>query len=202
MPNRNSLVVLGDFNCTLPCIPRLVGQAHFQTLSGKRHGPQHGDMTTFSCLLQDFQLVALNTWTPSHGATSYAPSGSSRIDFLLTRHREADNQAKQVGLLDDFPLTTSGAYHVPMLTSLNYRYYKAARSHTSKFSRQVKHHCIEEYRHESLIWQQCENGINIALEIKYHFNISVNFMPFLHKAQCITSTSSAILNSPNNLDWQ
>ena len=112
---RNPLLVLSDFSCAFPCISRLVGQAHFQTPSGKRHGPQQGDMATCSCLLQDFQLVAPNTWTPSHGATSFAPSGSSRIDFILTRHREADLQAKQVALLDDFPFTTAGACHVPML---------------------------------------------------------------------------------------
>ena len=117
IPNRNSLCVLGDFNCSLPSIPRLVGQAHFTTSTGTKLGPQHGDSSILSqLLLNDFQMVALNTWTPSLGATSYRPSGSSRIDYILVRHRDADTSAKQVGLLTDAPYLHTGAYHIPMIT--------------------------------------------------------------------------------------
>ena len=56
--------LLGDFNCSLPCIPRLAGQAHFSTLGGNKLGPQHGDMSILSNMLTDYQLVALNTWAP------------------------------------------------------------------------------------------------------------------------------------------
>ena len=86
IPNRNSLCVLGDFNCSLQSIPRLVGQAHFATSTGKKQGPQHGDSSILSQLLNDFQLVALNTWTPHLGATSFTPSGSSRIDYIMVRY--------------------------------------------------------------------------------------------------------------------
>jgi len=61
LPQRNILCVLGDFNCSLPSIDRLVGTPNFRTSSGRRYGPQHGDMATFACLLQDFQLSALNS---------------------------------------------------------------------------------------------------------------------------------------------
>ena len=36
LPNRNTLCILGDFNCSLPEIPRLVGRAHFDTPHGPR----------------------------------------------------------------------------------------------------------------------------------------------------------------------
>ena len=163
LPNRNTLCLVGDFNCSLPSISRLVGQAHYWTTNGKRSGPQHGDMATFSNLLTDFQLVALNTWTPTMGATSYTTSGSSRIDFILVRQRDADTQAKQVGLIDDAPFMPSGAHHIPMLTSLNYKHFRPSRTQTSKFSRQVKTQCIDEYRQDTLHWQQCSNGVNLAL---------------------------------------
>ncbi len=163
LPHRNTLCLLGDFNCSLPCLPRLVGQAHYRTTSGKKSGPQHGDMTTFSNLLNDYQLVALNTWTSTLGAISYTNSGSSRIDFVLVRHRDADTQAKQVGLLDEAPFLPSGAHHIPMITSLNYKHYKPSRAQTSKLPRQVKTHCIAEYRQDTLYWQQCSNGVNFAL---------------------------------------
>ena len=163
LPNRNTLCLVGDFNRSLPSISRLVGQAHYWTTDGKRSGPQHGDMATFSNLLTDFQLVALNTWKPTMGATSYTTSGSSRIDFILVRQRDADTQAKQVGLLDDAPFMPSGAHHIPMLTSLNYKHFRPSRTQTSKFSRQVKTQCIDEYRQDTLHWQQCSNGVNLAL---------------------------------------
>ena len=163
VPNRHTVCLLGDFNCTLNYLPRLVGQEHYWTNNGKRSGPQHGDMNMFSTLLNDYQLVALNTWTSTLGATSYTPSGSSRIDFVLVRYRDADTQSKQVGLLTDAPFLPSGAYHIPMITSLNHKHYKTSRAQTSKLPRQVKTKCIAEYRQDTLYWQQCSNDINGAL---------------------------------------
>ena len=96
-----------------------VGTPNFRTSNGRQSGPQHGDMATFACLLQDFQLTALNSWLASHGATFRSPSDDSRIDFILTRHRDADNMAKQVGLIDASPFLPAGAHHIPMMTSLN-----------------------------------------------------------------------------------
>lgn len=163
IPNRNSLCILGDFNCSLQSIPRLVGQAHFVTSNGKKLGPQHGDSSVLSQLLNDFQLVALNTWTPDLGATSFAPSGSSRIDYIMVRYRDADSHAKQVGLLTNAPYVPSGAYHIPMITSVNHKYFRQPRTSHRRFPRQVRDLCINEYRQETVHWQCCENGINYAL---------------------------------------
>ena len=59
LPQRNIMCVLGDFNCSLPRIDRLVGTPNFQTSSGRRYGPQHGDMATLAGLLQDFSTHCL-----------------------------------------------------------------------------------------------------------------------------------------------
>ena len=163
LPQRNILCVLGDFNCSLPSIDRLVGTPNFRTSSGRQYGPQHGDMATFACLLQDFQLTALNSWLASHGATYRSRSGDSRIDFILTKHRDADNMAKQVGLIDASPFLPAGAHHIPMMTSLNYKYYRPPRHHRQCFSRQVKQQCLDAFRQDTLHWQKCESGINFAL---------------------------------------
>ena len=89
-------------------------------------------MVTLACLLQDFQLTALNSWLASHGATYRSTNGDSRIDFILTRHRDADNMAKQVGLLDVSPFLPTGPHHIPMMTSLNYKYYRPPRHHCDR----------------------------------------------------------------------
>ena len=82
--------------------------------------------------------MALNSWTASHGATFRSPAGDSRIDHILTKHRDADNKAKQGALLDEAPFLPAGAHHVPMLTSLNYKYYRPPRQQQHCFSREVK----------------------------------------------------------------
>ena len=107
--------------------------------------------------------MALNSWTASHGATFRSPAGDSRIDHILTKHRDADNKAKQGALLDEAPFLPAGAHHVPMLTSLNYKYYRPPRQQQHCFSREVKRKCLDEFRQGTLHWQQCENGINHAL---------------------------------------
>ena len=163
IPNRNSLCVLGDFNCSLPSIPRLVGQAHFMTPAGNKLGPQHGDLSTLSQLMNGFQLVALNTWIPALGATSYTASGPSRIDHIMVRYRDADTSAKQVGMLTDAPFLHTGAYHVPMISSVNHKYFRQPRTCQTRFPRQVKDFCTTEFRQDTLHWQCCETGINYAL---------------------------------------
>ena len=74
IPNRNSLYILGDFSCSLPNIPRLVGQAHFKVSIGNKLGPQHGDSFPLTQLMNDFQLVAFNIWTPHLDASFFPPS--------------------------------------------------------------------------------------------------------------------------------
>lgn len=124
LPQRNTPCILGDFNCSLPPVNRLVGIPKFRSSSGRQSGSQHGEMSLFSCLLSDLQLIALNSWSPQHGATFIPHAGESRIDFILTRHRDADNLAKQIGVLEAAPFLPTGAHHVAMMTSLNYKFYR------------------------------------------------------------------------------
>lgn len=162
LPNRNHLGILGDFNCSLPSLARLIGTSTFLGPHSRRMGPQHGDMVDFACILQDFQLIALNTWSPEHGATFQSPMGSSRIDFQLTRLREADNLAKQVCLLNNAPFLAEGSHHVPLMTSLSFKYHRPPRVH-SGLPREVRQKCQAAYRQETLMWQQCENEVNWTL---------------------------------------
>ena len=163
LPNRNTLCILGDYNCSLPHIPRLVGQAHFETLDGPRLGPQHGDASVLTQILNDFQLVALNTWTKGLTATSFTPSDASRIDYIMVRLRDCDQAAKQVGQISDAPYLTTGAFHVPIMTSVNYKYFRQPRTPSHRFPKQVKARCLDEFRQDSPYWQCCANGVNYAL---------------------------------------
>ena len=177
LPARNTLCILGDFNCSLPSIPRLVGLAHFDTPDGPKLGPQHGDISAFSQILNDFQLVALNTWTKGLHATSFTPFGASRIDFIMVRMRDCDHAAKQVGQVSDAPYLNTGAFHIPIMTSVNYRHYRQARTLSHRFPRQVKDRCIDEFRQDSPQWQYCANGVNHALRA----SADLNDLPALYR---------------------
>lgn len=60
-----------------------------------------------------FQITAINSWSPQHGATFQSHAGESRIDFILTRLKDADNMAKQVGLTVTAPFLSDSSHHVP-----------------------------------------------------------------------------------------
>ena len=194
LPNRNTLCVLVDFNCSLPFIPRLVGQAHFQTPTGPKLGPQHGDSSILAQVMNDYQLVALNTWAPDLKATSYTSAGESRIDFIMVRHRDSDQAAKQVGQFPDAPYLPAGAFHIPMMTSLNYKHYRQPRTSSQRFPRQVKTRCVDEYRQETPHWQRCEHDVTCL------FNRSNGQIGTL---RCISdSISRCFASLPTNLmDW-
>lgn len=165
IPQRNTLCILGDFNCSLPQIARLVGSSTFCSHDGRKSGPKHGDMAEFACIMQDLQLTALNSWQPHHGATFHSHTGESRIDFILTRFRDADTTAKNVGYIEQAPFMTDHAHHVPLLTSLSYKYQRPSRQ-THGATRQAKQKCLDACRHDTLTWQRCVNDINVTLRLQ------------------------------------
>ena len=207
LPSRNTLCILGDFNCSLPSIPRLVGQDHFATPDGPKRGPQHGDMSIFSQILNDFQLVALNTWSIGLTATSFTPSGASRIDFIMVRLRDCDQAAKQVGQFSDAPFLTAGAFHVPIMTSVNYKYFRQPRTPSHRFPKQVKARCLDEFRQDSPHWQCCANGVDYTLRTANDLNDLHDIYRILHQGamhyfQKDPQTGSASQPGFAELKWQ
>ena len=141
LAKRNTLCLLGDFNCSLDSIPRLVGTCHYMDQTGKKmQGPQHGDMLQFQRLIRDLNLVGLNTWTPSQGPTFINTLGrSSKIDFIFTRMFHADKLAKNVGYLHDAPFIQDGPHHIPLLVSLGHKMCRPSRQCSTLFSASMKH---------------------------------------------------------------
>ena len=112
VPKRNSLVVLGDFNCPLlPCHPH-VGQGVVA-----QRNTQHADQSEFQMLVQSFGLTATNTWgragSPA-GTYLHFQQHSTQIDFILTRlpFRPADMRA--VPLRQSSLVHPTGLRHVPV----------------------------------------------------------------------------------------
>ena len=165
LAKRNTLCLLGDFNCSLDVIPRLVGTSHYTDRAGvKMQGPQHGDKIQFQRLIRDLNLVGLNTWNPSNGPTFINTLGrSSKIDFIFTRMFHADRLAKNVGYLHDAPFLQDGPHHIPLLVSLGHKMCRPTRQCSTLFSASMKHRCINDFRDETLMWQGCMNNVNAML---------------------------------------
>ena len=117
VPQRNVLVMLGDFNCSLrTCLPH-IGSG----LAPHKH-LQHPDQHEFQSLVQHCDLVALNTvghaGRPS-GTYLHFNSHVVQIDFILTRlpcHQSA-KQARPIPHAE--VVHPTGLHHVPVATYLS-----------------------------------------------------------------------------------
>ena len=124
LPQRNTLIMAGDFNCSADQRSNAIGYPTFQTPDGRSHGPRHTDAHHWKQLLTQFDLVALNTWNAGDGATYEFCTHSSRIDYICTRRSHADTMTKDVKLLRDFTLVPlTGAFHVPLMTTIRKEWY-------------------------------------------------------------------------------
>ena len=124
LPQRNTLIMAGDFNCSADQRSNAIGYPTFQTPDGRSHGPRHTDAHHWKQLLTQFDIVALNTWNAGDGATYEFGNHLSRIDYICTRRSHADSMAKDVKLLRDFTLVPlTGAFHVPLMTTIRKEWY-------------------------------------------------------------------------------
>ena len=96
LSKRNTLLLVGDFNCCLPKCGGHVGDSLFKWQGKSVQGVQHADAGLFLSILRAHNLVALNTFDPTLGPTFWNGDACSRIDFFITRQSTADGRAKRV----------------------------------------------------------------------------------------------------------
>jgi exonuclease III len=146
---RNVLLLAGDFNCSADQRSSAVGYPDFQRNGQRCHGPRHPDANHWRQLLVQFDLTALNTWNAGDHATYEFGDQCSRIDYICTRRTHADSLARDVKYLRDFSLVPiSGAFHIPLLTSLRQEWFTAQRTTTTGWTRQqrlkLSQHCLNQ----------------------------------------------------------
>lgn len=116
LPRRNTLMTLGDFNCSLDACVAHVGTRQFHSSHGLTSGAQHADAGQFLSVVRAHGLVALNSFSSSLGPTYQHGSHCSRIDFFFTRITTADGCAKNVKYLHALPFLNDTRFgHVPMI---------------------------------------------------------------------------------------
>ena len=119
LPQRNLLLVAGDFNCSLRDVPGCCGTQAFRWNGQLCDNVAHSDSSQFEQLLWNHQLVALNTWDGTAGPTFVHTQYNRRIDFFLCRKSSVDQHALNIKQLWDFPMLPLSEYHVPMICSLS-----------------------------------------------------------------------------------
>ena len=77
IPQQNSLIIGGDFNCTVRRSKELIGSAIIHTKEETK------DMEEFLGFLQDFGLSLLNTWQCKPAHTCVTSGFKSQLNFLI-----------------------------------------------------------------------------------------------------------------------
>ncbi|CAE7308131.1 pol [Symbiodinium sp. CCMP2592] len=114
LPTRHLLVLGADLNTQVRPVPGVIGRGVLKT----RRQPE----VELEALLREQQLVLLNTWGRSAASacgTFVHGSTCTQIDFLATRRRHADAQARLAcPIALDLAPWRLGAKHRPIFTSL------------------------------------------------------------------------------------
>lgn len=156
IPNRNNLILTGDFNCSLARCAPAVGTGGFLWQGAESGGTVHTDQSTFVHLLRNFGLVALNTWCMGLGPTYVHGQQASRIDYVCVRQMFADGLAKQVKYLWHSPFlfqTTHG--HVPILSSIARHWIPSHDSNrTPRVTMQQRQAGRQAFVDQTSVWQQ------------------------------------------------
>ena len=104
LPNRNTVIIAGDFNTSLRQNCTSVGTSGYLFEGRRLPGPTHSDEHFLQNLLQVHHLSALNTWKHLLGPTYQFLNQTSRIDFIFVQQHLVDDTARDVHYLHDFPL--------------------------------------------------------------------------------------------------
>ena len=112
LPNRNGLIVGGDFNTVIPPSERVTGQPSSNT------GRPEVDAYRFLDIAERHGLVCLNTCCQS-SPTFTGSQGDTVIDYMLVQRNQAQGQAKQARILQT-PLGQwrGGGKHHPLSAKL------------------------------------------------------------------------------------
>ena len=117
MPQRNTLLVMGDFNMSLRSDMKYVGPS---TVPSCRLG--HKGSKELHQLLEDHLLTATNTWCVRKPATHEQGNSVSQIDYVLLRLSQAKGPGKATRPQRDFPVAQwrEGSRHFPLMGQIRH----------------------------------------------------------------------------------
>ena len=115
IPQRNTLVVGGDLNCTIRRMRHHIGGA---IVEAREPSP---DQEEFLGYLQDPGMTLLNTWHAKPAYTCQTGDSQTQIDFILRREQRADKTAKDSKPWHQAPVGKRKAnHHIPVWASVRH----------------------------------------------------------------------------------
>ena len=90
LPIRSLLVLGGDFNLSLEVSSPVTGSGVLTAEGGREVREERAKVME---MLQEMQMTVLNTWSKPR-PTYIHPTGSTQIDFIVVRRRNADKLSK------------------------------------------------------------------------------------------------------------
>ena len=215
LPQRNSLLVCGDFNCSLTADGATVGTSSFTWKETHLRGPQHQDMLRFQDILKHHSLTAVNTWNAKAPPTFHSSFQASRIDFFLMRSADVDRQALDVKFFPEAGfLPLAGPQHCPMQCSIRKIPYRHVRKTTiSSCTYQQRLQCRLVCQRHPELWTLFLEDMNRTW-IEFHAHpcfpetviddMHIALMPVLqqHFPKCAPATPTAPISlSQVQLKW-
>ena len=160
LPQRNVLLVAGDFNCSLQNVPGCCGTQTYRWNGEICPNVAYADSGTFAQILAQHHLIALNTWNGRDGPTFVHQHFQRRIDFILCRKSSVDNRALNVKQLWNFPMLPLTGYHVPLACQLSRTWCQAAASAPARrFSMRQRLQCRQWHCSQSFPWQRFQRQL-------------------------------------------
>ena len=114
IPFRALLVIGGDFNASLEPRAAVAGSGVMQGSQSHEAAQERGHLLD---MLARHRLVVLNSWGRKQRTYEH-PTGSSQIDFIITRQSIADKRSKRAGPRQAGLAAWRSAGHVPIFCSV------------------------------------------------------------------------------------
>ena len=155
LPNRNAILYVGDFNCSLSPDGTHVGTNQFNLNGQTLTGHLHRDSDVFMRFLKQNHLTAVNSWNARDPPSFLNGIVGSKIDHFLMRIADCDSHCKQIAYYpnaDFLPLT--GARHIHMLCTMRkipYIFTKTAGMQSCSFSQRLT--CRNAWQENGNQWQ-------------------------------------------------
>ena len=164
LPRRNTLLLLGDFNCSLPELPGLCGAPRYKWRAQLVTGAQHPDSSELCQVVKTHGLCVLNSWDATQGPTYFKDFAHSRIDFCMTRLSHADGASRQVKHLWSAPfLPQPFVGHVPLFCTIPKVWIPRNHSNHAWISKSQIHICRQEHELQTSRWQALQTSLHQTL---------------------------------------
>lgn len=217
LPSRNSLLVAGDFNCSLKRQVPWTGTDSYRWKGQRVQSRLHADHEQLMQILSQHALVDITAWDETQGPTYIHGDTSSRIDHVFTRLSQCDGISKQAQFLqhaDILPINQT--HHIPIRCTIKSRmipYQVQKQTPTCTYAQRAQ--CRRARLQESSQWTELHQAVCQAVRflpdaetpdaaiIQLHDRVSQTFQRLFPKVRPdIAATTGGPMHALTETKWR